>query len=135
MTVESATLPSSLYDPIVTVPLQHVCFLNTLNSTFNMTWQTKQIKGMISRTRHPDQTRPESRSDDLQIEGSRLEALFPPSSFNFTLPIWIRASDAEVFSIPKWCLTLLFTLQQISMYRFDLQLPTLAHTPLLGHVD
>lgn len=49
-------------------PLRHCCFLNVLNGTFNMTWQTKQINRMISRSRQPDQTKAQpksSSSDDL----------------------------------------------------------------------
>lgn len=45
MTVESVTLGLSPHDTLTQLlqPLRRLCFLNALNGTFNMTWQTKRI--------------------------------------------------------------------------------------------
>lgn len=81
MTVESARRllsfsVSSFYDTLTLLlqSLQHLCFLNAQNGTFNMTWQTKQINQRISRSRQPDQTNAQPKSSwfyDLQTEGRK----------------------------------------------------------------
>lgn len=97
----SQRLPlSSLYDTLTQLlqPLQHVCIFNALNGTFNMTWQTKQIKQMISRTRQPTQTR--SQIADLIV--CRLKRVGQGKSFPLlyvvSLNIWNCIKHEERFS-------------------------------------
>lgn len=101
MTVESAPLSPPFYDTLTQLlhPLQHLCFLNALNATFNMTWQTKQIKRMISRTRQPDQTHSQ-RAPPLMIcrqKGVGQGESFP-LLFIVNLNIWKCIRHQESFS-------------------------------------
>lgn len=60
-----------------------------------MTWQTKQIKQMISRTRQPDQTELKSRSEDQNGVGQGESFPLP---FIVNLDIWKCIRHSEAFS-------------------------------------